>query len=58
LSDEVLAWLFVWSEVQFAYGLADATAIPERCCLLPRQYPEWFYLLALAYQVLEVTKQV
>jgi len=30
LSDEVLAWLSVWSEVQrLAYGLADATATPS-----------------------------
>jgi len=30
LSDEVLAWLSVWSEVQMiAYGPADATAIPS-----------------------------
>jgi len=26
LSSEVLAWLSVWSEVQFAYVPADATA--------------------------------
>ena len=26
LSDEALAWLSVWSEVQFAYGPADASA--------------------------------
>ena len=30
LSDEVLAWLSVWSEVQrLAYGPADATATPS-----------------------------
>ena len=30
VSDEVLAWLFVWSEVQrLAYGLADATTTPS-----------------------------
>jgi len=26
MSDEVLVWLSVWSEVQIAYGPADATA--------------------------------
>jgi len=26
LSSDVLAWLSVWSEVQIAYGPADATA--------------------------------
>jgi len=32
LSDEVLAWLSAWSEVQmkcFAYGPADATVTPS-----------------------------
>jgi len=29
LSDEVLAWLSVWSEVHFEYGPADATATPS-----------------------------
>jgi len=29
LSSEVLAWLSVWSEVQIAYGPADATV---SCC--------------------------
>ena len=32
LSSEVLAWLSVWSEVQIAYGPADATA--THCLLL------------------------
>jgi len=32
LSGGVLAWLFVWSEVQIAYGPADATA--THCLLL------------------------
>jgi len=32
LSGEVLAWLSVWSEVQLAYGPADATA--THCLLL------------------------
>jgi len=29
LSDEVLAWLSVWSEVQFAYGPTDVSATPS-----------------------------
>ena len=32
LSSEVLAWLSVWSEMQIAYGPADATA--THCLLL------------------------
>jgi len=32
LSDEVLAWLSVWSEVQMiAYGPDDVTATPSSC---------------------------
>jgi len=40
-SGEVLAWLFVWSEVQMtcnAYGQADATATPSS---LLQTNPEW-----------------
>jgi len=45
LSDEVLVWLSVWSEVQIiAYGPADATAIPKTHQLLPHLNPDWFYL--------------
>ena len=37
LSGEVLVWLPVWSEVQmFAYGPADAAAVPKPHQLLPR----------------------
>jgi len=32
LSDGVLAWLFVWSDVQIVHGPADATA--THCLLL------------------------
>jgi len=49
LSDEVLAWLSVWSEVQMTciltHGSADATVISPS--LLP-QNPEWFVLLVPA----------
>jgi len=43
LSGGVLAWLglSVWSEVQIAYGPADATATH---CLLLHKNPDWFYL--------------
>ena len=35
LSDEVLAWLSVWSEVQMiTYGPADATATPVISCFI------------------------
>jgi len=48
MSDEVLVWLSVWSEVQIvciiAYGPADATAIPKPRHLLPHLNPDWFYL--------------
>jgi len=42
-SGGMLAWLFVWSDVQilFAYGPADATATH---CLLLQLNPDWFYL--------------
>jgi len=34
VSDEVLVWLSVWSEVQwFAYGQADSTATPHHVLL-------------------------
>jgi len=37
LSGEVLVWLSVWNEVQmFAYGPADAAAVPKPHQLLPR----------------------
>ena len=48
MSDEVLVWLSVWSEVQIvciiAYGPADTTAIPKPRHLLPHLNPDWFYL--------------
>jgi len=35
LTDKVLAWLSVWTEVQLiAYGPADATATPSSLALL------------------------
>ena len=43
LTDEVLVWFSVWSRL-FAYGPADATAIPKPHRLLPRLNPDWFYL--------------
>jgi len=47
LSDEVLVWLFVWSEVQTVctnYGPADAAAIPKPHHLLCHLNSDWFYL--------------
>ena len=45
LSDEVLVWLSVWSEVQIvSYGPADATAIPKPRHLLSYLNPDWYYL--------------
>jgi len=41
LSGEVLACLFVWSEVQTCICPADATATH---CLLLQENPDWFYL--------------
>jgi len=37
----VLVWLSAWSELQTAYGPADATATH---CLLFQLSPDWFYL--------------
>jgi len=47
LSDEVLVWLSVWTGARcilFAYGPADAAAIPKPHHLLPHINPDWFYL--------------
>jgi len=41
LSGGLLAWLFLWSDVQISYGPADATATH---CLLLQYNPDWFYL--------------
>ena len=41
LSGGVLAWLSVWSEVQTAYGPADANATH---CILLQKNLDWFYL--------------
>ena len=41
LSDEVLAWLSVWSEVQIA---CMHTVIPKPSHLFPHLNPDWFYL--------------
>jgi len=40
LSGGVLAWLSRWSEMQLAYGPANATATH---CLLLQYNPDWFY---------------
>jgi len=51
LSGEVLVWLSVCCELQlFAYGPADATAIPKLYYLLP-QIQTGFTFLVPAYQV-------
>jgi len=45
MSDEVVMWLSVYSEVRlFAYGPADATAIHKPHHLLLHLNPDWFYL--------------
>ena len=48
LSDEVLVWLSVWSEVQivciWSITPADVTTIPKPYHLLPHLNPDWFYL--------------
>ena len=43
MSDEVLVWLSVWSEAQFAYGPANATASENRIISFHLN-PDWFYL--------------
>jgi len=43
LEEGVLLWLSVWSKL-FAYGPADATAVPKPHYLLPHFNPDWFYL--------------
>jgi len=46
LSDEVLAWLSVWSKAQMiASDPADASAIHH---LVLHQNPEWFTVLVLS----------
>jgi len=42
LTDEVLVWLAVWSEVQIVCGPADATAIPKPHYLLLHLNQVWF----------------
>jgi len=46
LSDAVLAWLSVWSKVQSAYGLVDATATPSSLASLESRM---VYLAVMAY---------
>jgi len=49
LSDEMLAWLSVWSKVQMIhYGPADATATPSSLASLKSRIVSFF--LVLAYQ--------
>ena len=52
LSDEVLAWLSVWSEVQIVCIWSSwCHCIPEPHHLLPHSNPNWFYFLVPAYPV-------
>ena len=45
LSDEVLVWLSVWSEVQIAcIWSSRCHCIPKPHNLLPHLNPDWFYL--------------
>jgi len=45
LSDEVLVWLSVWSEVQIVCMWSSwCHCIPKRYRLLPHLNPDWFYL--------------
>ena len=55
LSDEVLAWLSVWSEVQMTcIRSAETTATPSS---LLQQHPEWFILVRLRWVVREKEPQ-
>jgi len=43
MSDEMLVWFSVWSEVQIVCQI-DAAAIQKPHHLLPHFNPDWFYL--------------
>jgi len=52
LSDEVLAWLSICSEVQTPYSSADVTVTPSSLASLN---PKWFTFLVPAYPAAAVT---